>query len=724
MKRILRVHPRILGSFGPGFGILRQAQDAVRSNMMGVILALTLALALPCILVAQEPSPMLPAAGDSARIGAFTVELYPVSNDEENQTWVRKYEGQRDGGWSIGNVDLNWYSGGWQAFLDGNDILSGNTYLRTELGYSDNWWLRAFTSAVTRRIPLIPFSPAVEPGEVLIPAVIAPSFEVDRASTGARFSFSPLNTDKVSFVLDALSQDITGEKPLAFRTRRGSVDRPNRTKFETTQPVDQNVADVGAGASFSIGPAALTYRASTQEFDNKVSGPLLTADFNPDEPIINSRFNDTTTHSHVARLSVPLGPRLSLTGNFVSRRRTHNTAGIVLPDSGSQVVPFNVTSDLDTRTASLRYIPVDNLLLTARYWEYDVDRTSPEIVFRGVLQNQSISRNEKEGEIDATYTGIRSTMLRGSYSTRKIKRDERAVHQPPGTHVDPDQEEWEHPPIAEETDWKTFRIGATTYLIPSATLRLNWKKSDIDHPSYHGTPSDIDDLNAGLTWSRGDDFVLFADYHRLDEDNTFIPPPSFLTIASLADPTEYTERREASTGAQFSSKSDTVVVGLYKSLYPRLTWDANYMYDKVDSRAFWVIGIDAAFPPHIGGEGDSTGLPPELVPYEATSKMWYTGLTYVLNSKWSLRGNILSGKTDGVTTTDSLFRLVPPVGPKERDWQPINVRYSRIAIGVSYNWAPRQRLLLELSRNRWNDRIEDIFDGEYDLITLAFQTKI
>lgn len=687
-----------------------------------LIAILLVGLAATGAIFAQDNGPMLPAAGDTAFTGVATVELYPNTNEEENQVWVRKYEDIENDVWSIGTLDLTGYNGPINYFLNGFDLLSGDAYLNGSLGYANRLWLQAYSTNVTRRTPLIPLSPPTEPGEVLIPVILSTPFLIDRGEHSAEIRINPTGSEKFALVADVWREHETGDKPLLFRTRVGSADRANRTKFETTLPVDQTTTDLGLGANFTVGTAAFSYRGSTNEYDNHVTGPRLTPDFNPDEPIINSGFNDTKTQNHVLKMNVPLGPKLALTGNYIARDRTHDTAGVVLPDLGSMVVGSDVKSNLRTTNFNLRYVALPNLLLTARYRDFDLNRDSPLIVFNDTIRNQSISRDEKEGEIDATYTGIRSTSVRASYTTRETKRDERAVHEPVGFHPEPELDEWEHPPIAEKTDTKTFRLGATSYLIPSLTLRANWKKSDIDDPAYHGLPTDVDDLTVGATWSRSDDLVLFADFRRLDEKNNDIPAPGFLTIADLAEPDEYTERREAESGAQFSNKVDSIILGLYKSLGTKLTFDANYMIDEIDSKAYWVLGIDANYPPHIGGEGDTTGLPPELVPYNAKNKIWNAGVSYAFKPKWTLRGNFLSGKTEGMTTTDSLFRLVAPVGDKTREWKPIDVNYWRAAIGVSYRWSPRQQLLLELSHNVWNDDIDPTFDGQYTLVTLALST--
>lgn len=683
-------------------------------NYLVLIMVLILATTSAAVM-ANENGPMLPAAGDKGSMGEVVWELYPFRNAHDDQSWVREYEGQRDQVWQLGTVNLSGYNGPWDYFLSGFDVLSGNTNLGAQVGLSDTLWFKGLTNTMTWRVPMLPLSPTTEPFEVLLPAVLNTPFEVERGQHSAELRLTPLGNTDLTFVADVWRQHDKGDLPLPFRTRVGSADFPRSIKFETTEPVDQVTTDTGVGANFSLGSAVISYRQSKTDYTNNVGGPLLPSGINPDEPIIHSRYDDTTQHSHVLKLSVPLGTKLSLSGNWVARNRVHKLPSQLVGElidefPGSDV--FDVTSDLRTKAASLRYSAVSNLLLTASYREFDLDRSAPVLPLDDP-ENQSVNRHEKEGEFGATFTGIKSTSVRASFTTEDVDRVDRTVH--PAVH-----EEWEHPAISENTQTDTFRIGATTYLIPGATLRANWKTSNIDQPGFHGQPSDVDDLTVGATISRTDDMVIYADYRRLDEKNNEIPAPGFLSLADLVNPAEYAERREASSGAQYSNKTDTLILGLYKSVGSKLTFDANFMYDKIDSKAYWILGTGNA--PNVGGEGDTTGLPPELVPYNAKNKIWTAGTSYALTNKLTLRGNILSGKTDGMTTTDSLFRLVEPVGDKARDWQPINVNYWRASIGLAYRWAPRQQVLLEFSRNTWNDDIDPQFNGAYTLVTLGIAT--
>lgn len=720
---------------------------------------------------------------DSAMVGFVTPEV-SILADSGYQGWLRKYQGQRENErpFTLGTVRVAGYAGPGEYFIDGNDVFSHNGDLSLDAGLTGKLWLRANNNTQVRRLPvpypnLVPTADVLslvsappKPGQpgtflgLLPPFVMAPArehfnpvvplegitpqseFRIDRVNNSAKLLFKPFKSDAAEFFGDFSSSEQTGEHPLIFRSRRsasptaltGGVSNPGVSgiKFLTIDPVDSTTTDNGLGLNVGLGAGLLSYRASRQEYKNRVAGPMLPAGFPPNptspaERISDSRFDDSSTTSQNAKLALPLGKDFSFSANWIRRDRSSDTAGITLleninPATGLPwVVPQDIQSKLDTKTASLRYSGVDNLLLTARYRDFHLDRSAPEIIVAGSPDpvNESLSRHEKESEVEASYSGFASTLVRAGYNHSNVDRTHFGVHDPMPDH------EWEHPIIVDQSTTNSWRLGFTSYKVENVTLRGNWKNSSTDNPGFHGLPSKTDDLSAGVSYNPSEDMGFFADFRRLDEKNKIIAAPGFVTLADPlvgGDPAIYSLLRETQAGAQNSNKTDTLVLGMFKAVNSKVTIDANITRDKVDSAAFWIIGTESAFPPNIGGAGDPTGEGPELVPYNSKNTTLSTGITYAATQKCSLRGNLSYGRSNGQTSTVGLFRLVPPAGdktPPEGAWQPFDTRMWSLGLGGSYRTSAHQQLMLEVSFNNWKDKIESAYDGRYTLVTAGWKTE-
>lgn len=739
---------------------------------------------------AATPEPTPNVMGESGMIGSVTPTI-TLSHQSGYQGWLRKYDrpDERDRPFSLSSVGLAGYGRSFQYFLDGNDVFTKNGQIGVEAGLTDKFWLQASSGTLVRRLP-VPYPNLVsaasvlalvstppKPGQpgaflnllphwVMVPAAehfnpvvplfgINPTseFRIDRSVNSAALTIKPFKSDVAQFFTDFSSSDQNGSRPLIFRSRVsasptavvGGVSKPGVSgiKFLTSDPVDSSTTDTGIGFNVTAGPGLISYRLSRQQYQNNVLGPNLPPGFppaatGPGERIANSRFNDNDTTSHDAKLALPLGKDLALSGTWIRHQREHNVNGITLLDTtvpGTTppkpiTLTQNVKQTMDTKSGALRYTGVDNLQLTARYRNFDLDRSSP-LLLSGApvtVQNQSINRHEKEGELEASYSGLRSTLLRGSYTRTNVTRNERPLHDPVGSHTGPDNE-WEHPILNAKSDTNTWRLAATTYLMRNATLRFNWKRSDTNLAGFHGTPSRADDLTLDLSYTPREDLGLFANYHRLNEKNAEIPVPFFANLATpliAGDPDLYTTLRETQAGAQYNNKMDSIVLGLFKAMGTKVTLDANFTSDKTHSQNFWVIGTDAANGPHLGGIGDPTGLGPESTPYDSKNVSLSAGLTYAASKTTSVRGDVMYGRSNGATNTFSLFRLVPPVGdklPPEGVWQPFDSHFWRLSLGAARRMTNNQQVLVDLSFNNWTDKIEPNYNGKDVLLAVGWRVS-
>lgn len=683
--------------------------------MKTYLLVLVIAFVAAGASLADSENPMLPEAGPSAHDDSlFTIELYPQTSAGGNQAWVRKYEGQNNTVFSLGTVNMLGYDNAWQYFINGADVFSGNTLLTTEFGCKDNLWIQAGTDSITRRLPIFPFSNHNRANDPLWPVVIAPEFRVDRTANGAVIQLTPWSNRGIALYGIALEHNESGNRPLPLRSRAGAatvngVTYPNGTKFETTEPIKQQTNEVGGGTSVRIGVSTVSYTATTSRYTNNAPGVLLPG-FNANEYMRNSRFDDTTTSNHIVKASVPIGSALALTGSWTNRNRTHDTNGIVVPQSGPQTIAGNVSSNLTTSVVNLRYLALPDLQFNANYRHFNNDRNSPAILTGtpAALQNASVSERQSEGGLSTTYTGLRKTLLNAGYCSQQVDRD---IIGPEAASLSP------------QTATNTATVKLRTYIIPKVTLSGDFKSANISQPSFHGTPSQVYNTKAALTYTPKDDLSFYADACRLHEKNATIAAPTFLTVAAAGSNAAFTADREESAGAQFDNTSDTVVLGMYKSIANKLTADLNYMYDKANSRAYWIFGTTPGLGSNIGAQGDPTGLPPELVPFNVKENMYGAGLTYAQTCKLTWRTNLFMGKTSGAINTASLFRLVPPVGDKPTAWNRVDVNYYKYSIGLAYRWTQAQQFFLNYEHDSYNDKVENIFGGRYNLATIGVVTS-
>ncbi len=620
-----------------------------------------------------------------------------------NQDYVREYDGRDFSGWGIEKLESSGYNGPYQYWLDARSLITGDEDVSFDMSLRDDLEFHLGTSALTHRLGRVP---AINPylSGIINPIDSRPLAGVTSAGVPFGDAFTALSpeTDTILHrrVNDfGLRQFIGRSQQIALNADwwQESEDGARQVlfydsrKYSGPMGIDRSTSQGTLGTDLRIGAnSVLNYEVVSTDFTDRsrpvVAGSLLD----------NIRPPSVRTSSNILKARSRLSGKLYFTGAHSSRSRRNLTA--VLPGSNP---PANLGNRVDTEATNLglTFLATDALSLTGRWRSYELDNFAPPVPSAAAPTNFNLSRKVDSMELGASYGGLRHAFLRLGYEYRNTERESGKLH--------PELEDFETELIRESSKSNILRLGMRYNPSLKLSLSGNAEKWNTDHPGYFGQPTDQSRANLNATYLVRDNFVLYGDlsYSR-DENNDLRVEGVIPTPATNADE-EFTRRRAAGQG--YRSKFSTVNVGAWYGITGKLTADFNVARISTDASGLWVIGYQAAYPPH---------LPAETQAYKADSSQWSFGLNYTPKPKWRMYGRFYNSSSDG----RSSFTTIPGGVTLTEGWVPVDISEKRWTLGLGYDVSATDSLLFDFSTSDWKDRINPANDGRFNLWRLAWST--
>jgi len=676
-----------------------------------------------------------------ARIGLY------VDDADNNQDWVREFDGRTFDLFGIELLNAYGYSGGTQYWLSARDLINKNEDVDFSLGYENRFSLNLSTSSLTHRLDRVPainpFLNVVSDGSVLFRDNLAPvsigstgdtfldlspsgEFRLDRRVNDFRLNLTPCRARRGRLIGGWWQELEGGSRQQLFRARATTDGVINdRQRGAARLPIDRSTEQGSLGADLQVGKnSVLNYKfANTVFTDNgtRPTDPVLSTVFPLNQM---TRFN-SETRSNVFKARTRITDRLHFTGVHINKDRENETSTIPTTPTSDPYVgagsPLGAKVDIDSTNLALTFLATDALSLTARWRKFDQDNLVPPVFQKSdptAPQNQALSRDLTSLDLSATYAGISRTFLKLGFERRKTDRRTNPLHPPH------DDEGFEHPFTRQPTESDIWRLGVRYHPSLGFNVSGNLELWNTDNPGYVGLPTDRTKINLNATYMVRNNLALYGDFFRLDEENKdvfigFDDIPTLATPPAGPDPV-YEEERQLAAGQNFDNEIDVLTLGAWYAVNPKLTLDANLVSSNIDTSSLWIIGVS---PGHFSDDefvADTPHLLPDFVPYDAENDQWSVGATYMLNAKSRIYGRFLSSDSEGKTV---LPQSPSPGYPGTLStWTPIDVAMNRWTLGFAYQMSPKERLLLDFSIVDWEDNIDSDNDGRFSIWRLAWST--
>ncbi len=641
-----------------------------------------------------------------------------------NQDRAREFDGRNFGLWGIEQLDSYGYGGPYQYWFGTRDLILGDESVVFDLGYLNDLELTLSTDALTHRLSITPyervtvgsFHGGINPylaGIIYTPAVGSPSpLSGINATTGVPFGDAYRDyTPDTNFALDRRVNAFTLRHFLGSEGRvavRGGMwtekedgpqqilfyDSPGTTRARSASAMNVNRKTMNGtmGVDLQVGKqSVINYSAINTSFSD--STKPATPGF---QALDSIHIPNVNTTSSIVKARSRITNRLFFTGVQTNRSRKNETARVY--PSGSGFLDGRIKTS--ATNLSLTFLANDALTFTGRYRKYDLNNFVPAVFETGKTDpaNNALSRSTSSLDLGGSYTGIKNAFLKLGFERRDSDREEGSVH---GGELSDEM-------ISPSTRSNIWRLSARYY--PTLALGLagsaeNWKT---DHPAFFGTPTDSTRTNLNATYVIRDNFTLYGDYSRWHDKNSEIRvadvPGIFNPVTHLNDPA----LAELAAGQGYVNTFTNMNFGAWYGITPKLTFDADIASIKTEASAWWIIGDDPTYGPH---------LQPDFVPYTTKNNQWSMGLTYALRPTIQVYGRFLNSTFDGRSNFTALPGVVLPDG-----WTPIAGSEKVWTLGFAHDLSEKDRILLDFSVSDWKDKLNPGQNGRFNVWRLAWAT--
>lgn len=681
------------------------------------------------------------------RIGLFTHDA------DGSQNSVREFDGRTFDVWGIESLDSYGYSGDTQYWLSARDLILQDEDIDFSLAQKNQLSLNLSTSSLIHRfarVPAInPFLDEVSGGSVTFRDNGAPitvgrngdtfldlspgiDFKMRRRVNSFQLGLTPCPKQRGRLILGWWEELEGGNRQLLFRAR---ADAPlagilNRQRGGAEIPINRSTKEGSLGTDLQVGKtSALNYRYLNTEFTDSGTRPTdaVLSSITPLKTF--TRFSSKTT-SNVFKARSRITDRLFFTGVHTERNRANVTANLPASHSLTAGAPTGTVDssllgskvEVNSTNLAVSYLATNTLTLTGRWRKFDQDNQVPPVfsisssgVVADTPDNQALSREVTSLDLSGTYTGIRKAYVKLGFEHRQTDRRLNPIHPP---HAGGEDEEFEHPFTHQPTKSDIWRLGVRYYPTVKLSLNGNLEKWDTENPGYIGLPTDRTKTNINATYMVRNNFALYGDFVRSDDENKDVSilfadiPTSPPAVSDAA----YRALRELAAGQGFDNEFTTTDIGAWYAVNPKLTLDVNMGKSSIDTSTLWIMGTSATAATSTAGPRPN--LEPAITPFEADNNQWSLGANYALAPRWRVNGRFTSSNSEGKTLLD------PSIFPGTLStWTPVDVDSNRWTVGFAYDITAKDRLLLNFSVLDWSDNIDASQDGRFNIWRLAWSSS-
>ena len=646
---------------------------------------------------------------------------YGTATSQDNQTWVREYDGRHFVGPNINQLSYYGYkNSGIQFWLNARDLFVGDSDVGLGFAGKDRWSMSAGTSSLTHRLGSYPANTPWLAGQLrdlgftftgakqgdtwgsFIDRSPDAQFSIDRQVNDLKLYVNANPASTMGLALRLWQEREVGQQQANMRAREAT----NHAGLSTSRfyvgalPIDRETSESNMGTDLVIGNTVLNYRfvcTNLSNGNNIAHGSALDYARPGDSlTIINS-----LTRGRVVKLRSKITEKLELTGVNISKQRTSDANNITTATTvGSGNARVNRVSN-DSTNVALNFRPMDTLSFMGRWSRATSDNQVPFLYTTSNLvvpYDVTTSGDRTSYEFEGVYTGIRRTFLRLGLEQRNLTRKQSDVF----PNVDEDDSGFRFPFTSPSTKWSIMR-GALRYSgISNLNVSANYETWRSGNSGFSGMPNNKTKATANATYMLRDNIVVYGDISSLRESNNQIrvdPVPT-----SSVNATAQEEREWEAPGQSMKNETTTTSLGAWYSVNEKLTLDANVGWVASTASNMWILGVSNSNPEYTG-----------IVPIDSHNNQWTTSANYVLNNRFTVRGGFTSANTDGATTVDSA--QFAGLGPK---WAPIGIKQAIWSVGLGYGLSKKDRVDLEFSNSNWKDEVDSANTGNFQLYRLTW----
>ena len=695
-------------------------------GIIGLYSLLAIALVSDAQAQTQEPYPL---SGQAAAV-------YNGINESGNQSWVREYDGRSYDSWDVDPLYFILSGPDRNLVFTLSSPVEGDESL--SLTFDRSYWLWGIFDwdDLTHRLAKqrngmmvngMFTTPDTQISRALYARDLDPDghFAFDRQVFEGQLNGIVPALDAVTWVANYWQERERGDREIEFRSRTSPTVGAVRM-FQTGAFVDRLTRETQVGADAWLVNVAFSYRKVHQEFEDGVT-PLFPmglpgfpngdqVDTDPFPRFDNILFTTprTETDAHVFKARSEVSERLSLSASYISKQR-EATDPLAREDPSSFVAPAvpptpgtHTKVDLKTFNASFAYRPSKDWTVTGRHWSQDIELAK---VVGGFTEDtlaemdQPLSRKVRTWRLDTRYRGLSRVTLRAGFERRKIEREGTTTEETDEAGA-PDYDQF-FAPVASRTIHKIWNIGLTAYPVRALDLRLDYKHENVDRPTFEDVPPHFDllapegggvprtrrTLGAALTYTPRDSVLLYTDYRKLRERNDHI---------------------------SFRNDDTWWTVGLWTA--PTLRWTLSTEYNKNTSnlRNWWV------FEGGFSDTGMRQNMPwpdPQLVPFDTKNQVWVIGTTWQAARKVKLLANYRHTLSKGHGSWANANQNLTD-GTSIGDVVPFDLRITRYSLGASKNVDPDTDVAFEWAHEVWNDRVQPVNIGSFNLWSVSLRKQL